>query len=53
MSQGLVNWDMFIYYPDQAYPERGFGGSLERLGHGLMCMSDASGQRAELAWASK
>jgi hypothetical protein len=28
---GLINWDMFIYLPLQNYPERGFGGGLERI----------------------
>ena len=32
VSQGMMNWDRFIYFPDQAYPARGFGGGLERLG---------------------
>jgi hypothetical protein len=27
-----INFDCFIYYPDQNYPETGFGGSLERIG---------------------
>jgi len=29
---GLLNWDQFIYYPLQNYPERGHGGYLERMG---------------------
>lgn len=28
----LINWDMFLYLPRQNYPERGFGGRLERVG---------------------
>jgi len=32
VSRGLLNWDRFIYFPNQAYPERGFGGGLERIG---------------------
>lgn len=32
VSQGMMNWDQFIYFPDQAHPARGFGGNLERLG---------------------
>lgn len=31
VSRGLLNWDRFIYFPDQAYPETGFGGGLERV----------------------
>jgi hypothetical protein len=29
---GLINWDMFMYLPLQNYPEKGYGGSLERIG---------------------
>lgn len=29
---GLVNWDQFLYLPEQNYPEKGYGGSLERIG---------------------
>jgi hypothetical protein len=32
VSKNLENWDLFIYFPDQEYPERGFGGVIERLG---------------------
>lgn len=32
-SRNLMNWDRFIYFPDQEYPERGFGGGLERVGN--------------------
>lgn len=31
VSRGLLNWDRFIYFPDQDYPERGFGGGIERV----------------------
>ena len=26
---GIINWDMFMYFPKQNYPKRGYGGSLE------------------------
>ncbi len=29
---GGINWDMMLYFPDQNYPDRGYGGSLERVG---------------------
>ena len=29
---GVFNWDQFFYFPNQDYPERGFGGSWQRLG---------------------
>jgi hypothetical protein len=29
---GGINFDMMLYFPEQNYPERGYGGSLERLG---------------------
>lgn len=29
---GGINWDMFVYFPGQNYPERDFGGMLERIG---------------------
>jgi hypothetical protein len=29
---GLINWDVFLYYPNQQYPRRGYGGVLERVG---------------------
>lgn len=32
VSTGVMNWDIFIYYPLQNYPERGHGGALERIG---------------------
>jgi hypothetical protein len=28
---GGINWDIFLYYPKQNYPQRGHGGSLERI----------------------
>jgi hypothetical protein len=28
---GGINWDIFLYYPRQNYPERGHGGWLERV----------------------
>lgn len=28
----VLNWDMMLYLPKQNYPERGYGGSLERIG---------------------
>ena len=28
---GGINWDIFLYYPEQNYPERGHGGSLDRV----------------------
>jgi hypothetical protein len=31
-SRGLLNWDMFIYFPMQKYPATGYGGSLELIG---------------------
>jgi hypothetical protein len=29
---GGINWDIFIYFPDQNYPKFGYGGVLERVG---------------------
>ena len=29
---GVLNWDQFLYLPDQRYPEVGYGGWLERVG---------------------
>jgi hypothetical protein len=29
---GLINWDMFLYFPLQNYPEEGYGGYLQRVG---------------------
>ena len=31
-SSGVLNWDMFLYFPLQNYPDEGYGGTLERLG---------------------
>lgn len=28
---GVLNWDMFLYFPKQNYPEHGYGGYLERI----------------------
>ncbi len=28
---GGLNWDIFIYFPNQDYPERGYGGVLEKV----------------------
>lgn len=30
---GFPNWDMFMYFPHQNYPERGYGGRIQRLGN--------------------
>lgn len=30
---GFPNWDRFMYFPRQNYPERGYGGRIERLGN--------------------
>ena len=30
--RGGINWDMFLYFPKQNYPEKGFCGALERVG---------------------
>ncbi|MCK5942861.1 MAG: hypothetical protein KAI24_12870 [Planctomycetes bacterium] len=29
---GLLNWDEWLYFPNGAYPARGYGGWLERVG---------------------
>ncbi len=29
---GGINFDIFVYYPNQRYPERGHGGRLRRIG---------------------
>lgn len=29
---GFLNWDCLLYFPRRNYPERGYGGSLERVG---------------------
>lgn len=31
-SRGFTNFDMFIYFPKQNYPDTDYGGSLERIG---------------------
>lgn len=31
-SMGFLNWDVFMYWPTQDYPEQGFGGTIERIG---------------------
>lgn len=31
-SSGGINFDMFVYFPRQNYPRRGYGGSLSRIG---------------------
>jgi hypothetical protein len=28
---GMLNWDMFLYFPKQNYPQTGYGGYLERI----------------------
>lgn len=28
---GGLNWDVFIYFPNQQYPKQGYGGVLERV----------------------
>ena len=30
---GGINWDMFMYFPNQNYPKRGYGGDLEQIGY--------------------
>lgn len=30
---GGLNWDQFMYFPLQNYPQTGYGGSLERISH--------------------
>ena len=29
---GGINFDMMLYFPNQNYPDRGYGGGLERVG---------------------
>ncbi len=29
---GGINWDMFVYFPKQNYPEYGYGGRFEKIG---------------------
>lgn len=31
-SLGLLNWDVFFYWPTKAYPRRTYGGRVERIG---------------------
>jgi len=31
-SRGMINWDMFMYFPLQNYPEEGYGGRLVKIG---------------------
>lgn len=31
-SLGPLNWDVFIYWPNQQYPERTYGGHIEQIG---------------------
>jgi len=31
MSLGVLNWDLFVYFSDQNYPEWTAGGSVERI----------------------
>ncbi len=28
---GLINWDQFMYFPNQRYPETGYGGWIQRI----------------------
>jgi hypothetical protein len=28
---GIINWDQFLYFPNQNYPAAGYGGWLERI----------------------
>jgi hypothetical protein len=30
-SRGILNWDLFFYWPGQRYPSVGYGGSIERI----------------------
>jgi hypothetical protein len=29
---GLLNWDVFFYWPSETYPDYAYGGSVERIG---------------------
>jgi hypothetical protein len=29
---GMINWDVFLYFPNGQYPDKGYGGWLERIG---------------------
>lgn len=31
VSTGIINWDLFMYFPNQQYPDVGYGGSIERV----------------------
>jgi hypothetical protein len=31
VPSGIINWDRFLYFPNQLYPEDGYGGWLERI----------------------
>jgi hypothetical protein len=31
-SNGVMNWDSFLYFPAQNYPRSGYGGVMERVG---------------------
>ncbi len=33
VSTGIINWDQFMYFPNGNYPEVGYGGWVERIGH--------------------
>jgi hypothetical protein len=30
-STGFINWDVFFYWPGKQYPERAYGGTIERI----------------------
>ncbi len=32
VGRGFMNFDSFLYFPNQQYPAHGFGGSIERIG---------------------
>jgi hypothetical protein len=31
VSTGMINWDLFMYWPKQNYPDTGYGGWIERI----------------------
>jgi hypothetical protein len=31
VSSGIINWDLFMYFPLQNYPDHGYGGSVQRI----------------------
>jgi hypothetical protein len=31
VSTAVLNWDTFIYFPNQRYPDVGYGGWIERI----------------------